>query len=186
MENSHEFEGEEIKEIPSWERWITRITLFSGYASGFVIFVLMIVITVGVFFRRVLQQPLIFGEEYSAYLMAFCVYLGTAYALQQDAHIRVDVVTIRLKQKLRLYLRAITSFLSIIYGVVLTWKTISLVIYYKEIGHKAMSVLETPTWIPLILVPVGLSILTMQMVLCTVQDVKNVQQMRSSKKSKSA
>jgi len=85
-----------------------------------------------------------------------------------------------------LYLRAITSFLSIIYGVVLTWKTISLVIYYKEIGHKAMSVLETPTWIPLILVPVGLSILTMQMVLCTVQDVKNVQQMRSSKKSKSA
>ncbi len=141
----------------------------------------MCVVTVGVFFRRVLQQPLIFGEEYSAYLMVFCVYLGTAYALQQEAHIRVDVLTIRLKEKLRAYLRAITSCISIIYGAVLTWKTVALVFYYKDIGHRALSILETPTWIPLILVPVGLSILSMQMVLCAIQDVRVVLKLRSAK-----
>ena len=177
-------EGQATKGIPPWERWVARITLISGYTSGVIIFALMCVVTVGVFFRRVLQQPLIFGEEYSAYLMVFCVYLGTAYALQQDAHIRVDVLTLRLKEKLRAYLRAITSCISIIYGAVLTWKTLALVFYYKDIGHRALSVLETPTWIPLILVPVGLSILTLEMVLCSIRDVRFVLKLRPARPSK--
>ena len=120
MEHSTVSEEEKTSGFPAWEHWADRITLISGYASGFIIFILMGLITVAVFFRRVLHQPLIFGEEYSAYLMVFCVYLGTAYALQQDAHIRVDVITIRLKETLRTYLRAITSSISIIYGAVLT------------------------------------------------------------------
>ena len=128
--------------------FIDRLTVISGYLSGFVIFSLMCLVTIAVVCRRALQQPLIFSEEYSAYMMVFCVYLGAAYALREDAHIRVDVVTIRLGERLRTYLRAVTSCLSIVYGVVLTWKTIALVIYYREIGHRAMSVLETPTWIP--------------------------------------
>ena len=154
--------------------YIQRLSVFGGYVSGFVIFSLMCLVTIAVFCRRVLQQPLIFSEEYSAYMMVFCVYLGAAYALREDAHIRVDVVTIRLSEGLQVYLRAFTSCLSIVYGLVLTWKSASLVFYYKEIGQRAMSVLETPTWIPAIFVPIGLAILTLQMMLCAAVDVGQV------------
>lgn len=154
------------------ESFLKRLTSISGYVSGFIIFVLMALVTIAVLLRRVFGQPLIFGEEYSAYLMVFCVYLGGAYTLQQDAHIRVDVVTLRLNDRLRMFLRAITSCLCIIYGAVLTWKTAGLVIYYKQIGHQALSVLETPTWIPAIAVPVGLAILTFQMIVCAIEDVR--------------
>jgi TRAP-type C4-dicarboxylate transport system permease small subunit len=161
-----------IKTHGSPGAFFQRITVLSGYLSGFVIFSLMCLVTIAVVCRRVFQQPLIFSEEYSAYMMVFCVYLGAAYTLREDAHIRVDVVTIRLSERIRMYLRAITSCLSTIYGLVLTWKTLSLVIYYRQIGQRAMSVLETPTWIPAILVPVGLAILTMQMILCAVEDMR--------------
>lgn len=158
--------GSSIESLFQW------LTLISGYLSGWVIFGLMVLVTVGVVARRVFGHALIFGDEYSAYMMVFCVFMGGAYTLQQDAHIRVDVLAIRLDERLRIFLRFITSCLSLIYGTVLTWKTGWLVLYYREIGHEALSVLETPTWIPAIAVPVGMAILTLQMIVCIVEDLR--------------
>lgn len=148
-----------------------KVTSFGGGASAIGIFVMTVLVTVSVIFRRVIEHPLVFSDEYTAYLLVFCVYFGAAYTLREDAHIRVDVVTIRLSEKMRRFLRAITSCLSVIYGVVLTVYSMNLVIYYKEIGQEALSVLETPTWIPAISVPVGFGILAFQMILCAIEDV---------------
>jgi len=154
------------------ESLLSRVTFVSGHISGWTIFAMMVLTTAAVFARRVIHFPLVFGDEYSAYLLVFCAFLGGAYTLQQDSHVRVDVIAIRLKDKPRILLRAITSCFSLLYGIVLTWKSIGLVIYYKQIGHTALSILETPTWIPAIAVPVGMTILTLQMILCIVADVK--------------
>ena len=156
----------------SLEYLFSRLTLISGYLSGWVIFALMVLVTVGVTARRVFGHALIFGDEYSAYMMVFCVFMGGAYTLQQDAHIRVDVLAIRLNERLRISLRFITSCLSLIYGAVLTWKAGWLVLYYKDIGHEALSVLETPTWIPAAAMPIGLAFLSIQMVVCIVEDLR--------------
>lgn len=158
--------GSSIESLFQW------FTLISGYLSGWMIFGLMVLVTVGVVARRVFGHALIFGDEYSAYMMVFCVFMGGAYTLQQDAHIRVDVLAIRLDERLRISLRFITSCLSLIYGAVLTWKTGWLVLYYREIGHEALSVLETPTWIPAMAVPIGLAVLTLQMIVCLVEDLR--------------
>jgi TRAP-type C4-dicarboxylate transport system permease small subunit len=154
------------------ESFLDRLVTYSGYLSAALVFVLMLLITAGVIFRRVIQQPLVFGEEYSAYLMVFCVYIGGAYTLKHDAHIRVDVITIRLSEKWQTMLRAATSCIAIVYGAVLTWKTAELVVYYRQIGEQALSVLETPTWIPCSVIPVGTGILTVQMILCAIRDVR--------------
>lgn len=153
---------------------IDRISLFGGYLSGVIIFILMVLVTVSVVSRYFFQHPLVFGEEYSGYLMVFCVYLGASYALREDAHVRVDVVIIRLTEKSQLILRVITSCLSVIYGGLLTWKTVELVIYYRETNAQAMSILETPTWIPAIIVPVGMAILTLQMIMDTAKAVRKL------------
>jgi len=158
--------------VGSLESLFRRLTLISGYLSAWVVFALMVLVTAGVVARRVFGHALIFGDEYSAYMMVFLVYFGGAYTLQQDAHIRVDVIAIRLNERLRIFLRFLTSCLSVIYGAVLTWKTTWLVIYYREIGHEALSVLETPTWIPALAVPIGLAILTLQMIVCIVEDLR--------------
>jgi TRAP-type C4-dicarboxylate transport system permease small subunit len=158
----------------SWESFVSRLSRVTGYASGWVIFAMMILVTAAVFARRLFGYPLVFSDEYSAYLMVFCVFVGGAYTLQQDAHVRVDIVAIRLKPRVRILFRIITSFCSLIYGAVLTWQTTKLVFYYQEIGHKASSIMETPTWIPAIAVPVGMFILTLQMVLCLAQEIRSL------------
>ena len=155
-----------------FESIVNRLTLLSGHISGWLIFLMMLLVTIAVLARRLFGHPLVFSDEYSAYLMVFCVFLGAAYTLQQDAHVRVDIVAVVLKPKVRMSLRAMTSLFSVIYGIVLTWQTAKLVIYYKEIGQTALSLMETPTWIPAIMVPVGLAILTFQMALCLVNEIK--------------
>ena len=158
----------------SWESFVSRLSRVTGYASGWVIFAMMVLVTAAVFARRLFGYPLVFSDEYSAYLMVFCVFVGGAYTLQQDAHVRVDIVAIRLKPRVRILFRIITSFCSLVYGIVLTWQTTKLVIYYEQIGHKASSIMETPTWIPAIAVPVGMFILTLQMVLCLAREIRSL------------
>jgi len=156
----------------NFESLLTRATLLGGTISGWMIFAMMILTTVAVLTRRVFFAPLTFSDEYSAYLLVFCVFFGGAYTLHRDDHVRVDVIAIRLKFRTRILFRLITSFFSFLYGSILTWKTIELVIYYKKIGHKALSIAETPTWIPALVVPIGMALLTLQMVLCILQDAR--------------
>ena len=153
-----------------FESIVNRLSLLTGYLSGWIIFIMMLLVTASVFSRRIFGYPLVFGDEYSAYLMVFCVFLGGAYTLREDAHIRVDVLAIRFKPRWRMLFQTITSCLGLVYCIVLTWKTAMLVTYYKEIGHTSSSIMETPTWMPLIVVPVGLGILTLQMAACIVRE----------------
>jgi TRAP-type C4-dicarboxylate transport system permease small subunit len=152
--------------------FVSRLTIVSGYLSGWIIILMMVLVTAAVFARRLFGYPLVFSDEYSAYLMVFCVFLGAAYTLQQDAHVRVDLIAIRLKPKTRMFLRVVTSAFSLAYGAVLTWQTASLVVYYREVGQAALSIMETPTWIPAMMVPVGMAILTCQMALGFANDIR--------------
>jgi len=154
------------------ETSLTRLTLISGHISGWVIFALMIWVVVAVFARRVIGHPIVVSDEYAGYLMVFCVFLGAGYTLQRDAHIRVDIIAIRLNERLRVFLRAVTSCFSLIYGVVLMWKSAELVHYYKMTGQRALSIMETPTWIPAIVIPIGVAVLNFQIFLCILNEIR--------------
>jgi TRAP-type mannitol/chloroaromatic compound transport system permease small subunit len=47
-----------------------------------------------------------------------------------------------------------------------------LAVYYREIGHQSLSVLETPTWIPATIIPIGAAILSLQMVVSIASDLR--------------
>ena len=154
------------------EKLINRLSLVSGYVSGSMIFAMMLLVTASVAARRVFGYPLVFGDEYSAYLMVFCVFLGAAYTLQQDQHIRVDILAIRFKPRVKWFFQWLTSCLTLVYTGVLTWQTTKLVFYYKRTGQTSSSVMETATWIPAVAVPVGLALLSLQNVACIVKEFR--------------
>ncbi len=164
---------ERIKAVGRFlETSINRLSTINGYLSGWVILGMAILETAAVVARRLFHTPLIFEDEYSAYMMVFCVFLGGAFTLLKDAHVRVDLLAIRLPERARLFFRTVTSCFALLFCVVLTWQSAKLVVYYREIGHKSLSVLETSTWIPAIVIPVGAVVLTLQMAVAIVQDIR--------------
>lgn len=68
-----------------WFANICQVTL-----AGWIVLVIMILTSYGVFVRYVLGKPDLWSFPVSAYLLCFVVFLAAAPALQNGVHVRVD------------------------------------------------------------------------------------------------
>ena len=71
--------------------WIDRITARVAELAGWSCFILVILICLDVGMRYLLNSSFIWMMELEIYLFAMVFMLGSAYALQKDKHVRVDV-----------------------------------------------------------------------------------------------
>jgi TRAP-type C4-dicarboxylate transport system permease small subunit len=90
----------------------------------------VLVVATGVFFRYVLDDPLLYTSELATLLYAYIIFVGLSVALRQDALIGVDVITTRLPeaaQKVCQFIVYIIMFgvavFMAIYGIKLTLQT---------------------------------------------------------------
>ena len=75
-----------------------------GSAASWLWLLLLIVIVTNVVMRYALSQGQVEFEELQWHLYSFGFLLGLSYALQSDAHIRVDVIHERLRPRLQAWL----------------------------------------------------------------------------------
>lgn len=123
---------------------------------------MMILIAYDVFSRYLFNRPVLFSDEISAYLIVLICFLGAADALRENKHIIVDVITMRLRFKVRLWLSFVTSILSLVFLFIFTWQSIVMVYHSFVRGMVVPSILLTPLWIPQMLVPIGSILLCLQ------------------------
>ncbi|MBO8140840.1 MAG: TRAP transporter small permease [Firmicutes bacterium] len=68
-------------------------------AAGLCIATLIAVVFANVFFRYVLHAPIPWAEEVARYTMVYMAYLAAPLALREGRHIRITIVTDRLRGK---------------------------------------------------------------------------------------
>ncbi|MFH1487650.1 MAG: TRAP transporter small permease [Pseudomonadota bacterium] len=78
---------------------------------------------VDVILRYFFNRPSLWVTEVSGHLFMYVIFLGTAYALQEDYHIRVDFVLDLFKLPVRRVVNLITSLFSLGFCLVLLWQT---------------------------------------------------------------
>jgi TRAP-type C4-dicarboxylate transport system permease small subunit len=76
-----------------------------------------------VFLRYVFGKPTIWITEVSTYLFLYVIYLGTAYTLQRDLHIKVTFLLDALSKRTQRIIDLITSIMATLFTVVLLWQT---------------------------------------------------------------
>lgn len=156
-------------------RMIETLSSWSGWLAGIGIVIMAGVITVDVFLRYVLGDPLLFADDVSVYCMIFITFVGAALTLKMKRHIAVDMLYVNLPRRVQLWLDVVTTFFSCFITWVLTWYTIVWVRNTYYAGHLSQSILATPMWIPMSVVPLGLFLLGLQ---CIVECVKVVRTLR--------
>ena len=102
---------------------IEKINTFCASLSGFILLFITLSIFIDVFLRYFLNRPSIWISEVSSYLFLYLIFLGTAYALQMDLHIRVTFLTDRLMPLTARLVEFFTMILSIIFCAVLLWQS---------------------------------------------------------------
>jgi TRAP-type C4-dicarboxylate transport system permease small subunit len=102
---------------------LRKVNAVCATLAGIVLLFITFSIFVDVFLRYVFGKPTIWITEVSTYLFLYVIYLGTAYALQLDMHIKVTFFLDAFSKRTKRVIDLITSILATLFTVVLLWQT---------------------------------------------------------------
>jgi TRAP-type C4-dicarboxylate transport system permease small subunit len=91
--------------------------------SSFILLFISGSVFVDVILRYFFNRPSLWVTEVSGHLFMYVIFLGTAYALQEDYHIRVEFVLGLFNLPVRRIVNLITSLFSLVFCLVLLWQT---------------------------------------------------------------
>lgn len=103
-------------------RWISRAAYGFEEVVGALTGLLMLgVVTVGVFYRIVLHDPIQATEEIALACFVWMVFIGASAACREDLHAGMDAVVVTLPEHWRQRLRVVSDIVVLIVAVAFVW-----------------------------------------------------------------
>ena len=148
---------------------VEKTSLVLAYICGAMVFFMMASIIYDVILRHILNQPTVWADELSCYLLVGISFLGAAYALKTDAHVRIETFVERLPPRARNALEMITDVLSLGFLFIFAWQGYRLVIESFVHVRIAPTLMRTPLYLPQAFLAVGLTWFWVQMLAHTLK-----------------
>jgi TRAP-type C4-dicarboxylate transport system permease small subunit len=127
------------------------------YAMIFTLAAIFVVVCIGVFFRYVLNNSLVWTEEVAKYTMVWLAFIGSPVAMEKGGHVAIEMLFSRAKGVFKLFLILVIQIIIISVLVLLLWKGVDLAV--KAIPQHSTAL----TWLSLIwvylAVPVGAALM---------------------------
>lgn len=140
--------------------------------SGLVLVAIMVLVSVSVFFRYVLNQPILGDQEFVEVGMALVVMMAMPYATYSGAHIRVDILDHRLGAFGRfagdLLARAVGCFVLFLL-IQKTWDKTVDAVKYEEVTNM----IELPVWIIYGAITAGMGVYILVLVLQMIRQFRH-------------
>ena len=143
---------------------VTNFNVFIEIIAELGACVLAIVVIWGVTLTYIFGKSDIFSVEISEYLLVFICFASIAYGLKKDQHVKVEVFINKLSPRARLVVDIITSLLSLIFCIIVTWKASMVTLLNYKRGFSSSSLVNFPMWIPYLIITFGFFLLTLQYV----------------------
>jgi TRAP-type C4-dicarboxylate transport system permease small subunit len=150
------------------ERNLRTLDLIAGLMSRasvwfawICLWAMMLIILIDITGRRFLGHSTQTADELSGYFLVVITFIGAAYTLRQGRHISVDLLQEHISPKANRILSIFTSVFALAFIVIMIWYSLKLSLSSLKFGSLSGTMLNTPMWIPQIVVPVGLSILAL-------------------------
>lgn len=150
------------------------ISTVGAWISGFILFGTSIMITVEVILRKLFSISLGGADEISGYAMAISCSWAFAYALFRKAHIRIDVLYVKLPECVRYLLDIASLILFGIYMSVLSYYAFQVFLTSLSRHSTANTPLHTPLWIPQLIWVTGLVFFTLTIYLILIGTVSHL------------
>jgi C4-dicarboxylate transporter DctQ subunit len=126
----------------------------TAFLAACLLIFIMLSICVELVFRR-MGHPLMWVMEVTEYSLLYITFLGTAWVLEREGHVKMDMIVNALSPRIQALLGIITSLIGsamslylVVYGVKVTWD-------YFQRGVCECTPLLTPTFIILFIIPLG-------------------------------
>jgi TRAP-type mannitol/chloroaromatic compound transport system permease small subunit len=157
--------------IRAFVRYVDALNRVVGRFAMYLLFVMAAVLLTSTLSRLTIGAPVNWALEMSQFILSAYYLLGGAYALQHDAHVRMDVFYDRLSLQKRAVTDAITILFVIFYLTVLFMGGISSTNYaivYKQQNYSAWAPL---LWPIKVVMTVGVFLMLLQCISTFFKDV---------------
>jgi TRAP-type mannitol/chloroaromatic compound transport system permease small subunit len=165
-----------LRAPPSWRLWwgpmgtlltfsraIDWLTFRIGKLMGWLVFAAVLVSSLNALSRYMFNASSNAWLELQWYLFGAVVLLGAAYTLQQNEHIRIDIVNARLKPRTRNIIELVGHVLFLMpLCIMMVWMGVPFFLRAFTSGEISASAGGLIIWPAKLLVPVGFALLLLQ------------------------
>lgn len=130
--------------------------------SGWLLFAVGIALAYEVIARRIFAAPTIWASELSELMMVWAVFLGLAWLVQADEHIRVTIIVDAMPPVGQRILRLVSLVVVLAFATLVAWHGLRLPYDNFISGRKSGSMLNLPVWWTQASLPAGLALVAVQ------------------------
>ena len=134
-----------------------------GVVAAGMILLSVVVVCQMVFVRAVLHQSTVWQTEFVMYLLVAATFIGAPYILLTRGHVAVDVLPLMAGPRMRRLLHTVGTVVSLVFCGFFLYASIP---WWHETwvsGQTTSSIWSARVWIPYLSVPVGLTMLCLQL-----------------------
>jgi len=144
--------------VSAWirlDRLFEKLGNFSLAASGFLLFLMMVLVGAEIFSRSIFHVSTQISEEYSGYLFTWMTLVCFLYAQRNSRFLRIDAVRIRLPPRVRATLDALASLLAAVLTAIILYSTWEGLYASWMFQTTSIQYSQTPLYLPQAIMPVG-------------------------------
>jgi TRAP-type C4-dicarboxylate transport system permease small subunit len=136
----------------------------AGIAATLLLVAAMVVISEMIFLRYVFRAPTYWQTDFVVFSATAAIFLGAPYVLLRKGHVGVDVIETMLLDRARRRLRLVGSIFGLLFCAAM-FVTCALHLHDAYVaGWRHSSVWAPRLWIPMLSMPVGFGLLSLQYV----------------------
>ncbi len=136
---------------------VDLLAILAGAVLGFLLLIIVTQVTL-----RIFGLAILWIFEISKFSLLYITFLGTAWLLKKDGHVKMDIVLTRFSPRTQSLMNIITSILGVIICLVITWYGVKLIQHQIRVGDYFAGILEPPKWPIVLLIPLGTFLLFIQ------------------------
>ena len=151
-----------LTDPPLWTAAVKAASRLFGVVAAGMILLSVGVICQMVFVRAVLGQSSIWQTEFVTFTLVAATFIGAPYVLLTRGHVAVDVVPLMLHRPARRVLHLVGSAITLVFCAFFLYSAVPWWYETWVSGQTTSSMWRARVWIPYLSVPVGLSLLCLQ------------------------
>ena len=133
-----------------------------AFLAGTILVFIMLSVCVDVIMRYFFSNPLIWVTEITEALLLYITFLGTAWLLRKEGHVKVDIIYNLLSPRTQACFGVISSLIGIILSLSLIWYGFYVTWDYFQRGMYSPTAIEVPIAAVIIIIPIGSLMLLIQ------------------------
>ncbi|WP_428025803.1 TRAP transporter small permease subunit [Arcobacter sp.] len=152
---------------------INKLSLWGAYLSSLLLISLVLLILTEVFIRYFFDMSTMIADEYSGYLYLAAIFLGLAYTFNEDAHIRINILTSKVNKKANKFIDILAGLITIIILAFALYRTILFTFDSYEMEMLSEGVSATPLYLTQLAMPFGISLFILAVLVFVMKGLKN-------------